>query len=54
MSEQLINLKSFLETVRAQGLSEDLTKAARHHSAANIAEADKILKDLQKDPSSER
>jgi hypothetical protein len=39
-------LKSFLETVKQQGLIDDLSKAARHHSAVNVAEADSLIQKL--------
>lgn len=40
-------VKAFLEVVKTKGLAEDLSKAARHHSAANVAEADEILERME-------
>ncbi len=42
------NLKKFLQAVEKKGLAEDLGRAARHHSAANVKDGDQILQGMQK------
>ncbi|MDO5656754.1 MAG: hypothetical protein Q4G36_00255 [Paracoccus sp. (in: a-proteobacteria)] len=41
-------LQNFLQAVEKKGLAEDLGRAARHHSAANVKDGDQILQNMQK------
>jgi hypothetical protein len=41
------NLQKFLRAVEEKGLAEDLGRAARHHSAANVKDGDEILQALK-------
>lgn len=36
-------MRAFLDAVKTQKLDDDLSSAARHHSAVNVAEADKLI-----------
>lgn len=47
MTAENDKLRAFVDSVKEHGLEEDLSKAARHHSAANVAEGDKILKTIK-------
>jgi hypothetical protein len=42
------DLKAFVEAVKATGIAEDLSRAARHHSAANVEEGDAVLHEVQR------
>lgn len=37
------NLQRFVDAVRCSGMDADITTAARHHSAVNVADADRVL-----------
>jgi len=52
MQQKPDDLQAFLKAVKRNRLDEDLSKAARHHSAVNVAEANKIIDDLAWKPSS--
>jgi hypothetical protein len=41
------NVRNFLRAVEKKALAEDLGRAARHHSAANVQDGDQILRELQ-------
>jgi len=42
------NIEKFVEAVKDRSLSEDLSRAARHHSAANVKDGDRILEEIRK------
>lgn len=42
------DVKAFVEAVKATGIAEDLSRAARHHSAANVEEGDAVLREIER------
>lgn len=42
------NITKFVKAVKEGSLSEDLSRAARHHSAANVKDGDRILEEMRK------
>lgn len=42
------NIEKFVEAVKEGSLSEDLSRAARHHSAANVKDGERILEQMRK------